>query len=100
MAKTRLTRSHLGPNSKQFRWQLQGRADDLQFSKSPGTVAPPPRVETAAWGRRGAGQGLLFSQPSLPLCQGWPPLCRAQQLLIALIQDMAQQSSAARKVRW
>lgn len=36
----------------------------------------------------------------LALGQGWPPLCRAQQLLIALIQDMAQQSTAGRKVHW
>lgn len=36
----------------------------------------------------------------LALGQVWPPLRRAQQLLIALIQDMAQQSTAGRKVRW
>lgn len=35
----------------------------------------------------------------LPAGWGCPPLCRAQQLLVTLIQDMAQQSTTARKVR-
>lgn len=39
-------------------------------------------------------------QPSLQLGWDCSPPHRAQQLLIALLQDMAHQSTVTRKVRW
>ena len=58
---------------------------------------------------RGGGRGVSQStvqgstspvQPSLQLGWGRSPPHRAQQLLIALLQDMAHQSTMTRKVRW
>lgn len=88
-----LSSAGAGPHPVTSEVQLRLRA----CLNAPGTAV----VQGGSRCGQGRCSGRRGGHPCFSPCSGVGcPLCRAQQLLVALIQDMAQPRIAARKVRW